>query len=118
MAVRRKLQTQDRVMAWNNNNDMKCPLCKMVNDSHNHLFFECDYSRKIWEDLKENMENRDLSNSWDILVDQNARLFTGEVKDDRIVLKIVIENVKLQLSSLKVDKSCNVEKVASKWNVR
>ncbi|GJS15650.1 RNA-directed DNA polymerase, eukaryota, reverse transcriptase zinc-binding domain protein [Tanacetum coccineum] len=144
MAVRRKLQTQDRVMAWNNNNDMKCPLCKMVNDSHNHLFFECDYSRKIWEDLKENMENRDLSNSWDILVDQNARLFTGEVKDDRycaqnilvdqyagsvcynsigsilrrIMLKIVVENVKLQLSSLKVEKSCNVEKVASKWNVR
>ncbi|GJS09332.1 RNA-directed DNA polymerase, eukaryota, reverse transcriptase zinc-binding domain protein [Tanacetum coccineum] len=88
------------------------------NDEESFLFRKAKVGRKIWEDLKENMENRDLSNSWDILVDQNARLFTGEVKDDRIMLKIVVENVKLQLSSLKVDKSCNVEKVASKWNVR
>ncbi|GKD71022.1 hypothetical protein Tco_1325112, partial [Tanacetum coccineum] len=102
MAVRRRLQTQDRVMAW-----------------------------KFWVELKDKMENRDMSNSWDILVDQyagnvcnnsigsilirivlsaavynirkerNARLFIGEVKDDVTVLKIIIQNVKLQLSSLK-----------------
>ncbi|GJV10402.1 RNA-directed DNA polymerase, eukaryota, reverse transcriptase zinc-binding domain protein [Tanacetum coccineum] len=148
MAVRRRLQTQDRVMAWYNNNDMKCPLCKGSNDSHNHLFFKCDYSRKFWVELKDKMENRDMSNSWDILVDQyagnvcnnsigsilirivlsaavynirkerNARLFIGEVKDDVTVLKIIIQNVKLQLSSLKVKRSCNVDKVASKWNVK
>ncbi|GJX55147.1 hypothetical protein Tco_0285044 [Tanacetum coccineum] len=62
--------------------------------SHNN---ECDYSRVIWEHLKEKMDNGWLSNSWDNLVDQyerNARLFTREAVDDKIVLKIIIENVK------------------------
>ena len=28
-----------------------------VNDSHGHLFFECDYSKTIWEELKVKVEN-------------------------------------------------------------
>ncbi|GJX82048.1 RNA-directed DNA polymerase, eukaryota, reverse transcriptase zinc-binding domain protein [Tanacetum coccineum] len=44
MAIRRKLHTQDRIMVWNNNNDMKYPLCSTVNDLHNYLFFESLYS--------------------------------------------------------------------------
>ncbi|GJT39229.1 RNA-directed DNA polymerase, eukaryota, reverse transcriptase zinc-binding domain protein [Tanacetum coccineum] len=148
MAVKRKLQTQDRMMAWNNNNDMKCPLCKKVNDSHNHLLFECDFSRIIWEDLKVKMEEKSLSNNWDALINQyagsvcnnsirsilkrivfatavyniwkerNNRLFAGKVKDDKIVLKIISENVKLQLLGLKVKKTSNVERIASNWDIK
>ncbi|GJZ79310.1 hypothetical protein Tco_0644147 [Tanacetum coccineum] len=77
------------------------------------------------EELKEKMECRDLSNSWDTLVDQyankvcnnsirsilrrivlstavhniwkerNARNFIGEVKDGKIMLNLIMENVKL-----------------------
>ncbi|GKD96071.1 RNA-directed DNA polymerase, eukaryota, reverse transcriptase zinc-binding domain protein, partial [Tanacetum coccineum] len=80
MAIKRKLQTQDKVMVWNKKDDMKCSLCSIVNDSHNHLFFECDFSRTIWEELKEKMECRDLSNSWDTLVDQYAnKVFNNSI---------------------------------------
>ncbi|GKA82383.1 hypothetical protein Tco_0789131 [Tanacetum coccineum] len=41
-----------------------------------------------------------------------------EVKDKKIVLNLIVESVKLQLSCLKVKKSCNVDRVASRWNVR
>ena len=61
MAMRGKLQTQDRIMVRNNDIGMKCPLCKKVNDSHNHLFFECEYSKNIWEKLKGKMEHSWLS---------------------------------------------------------
>ena len=52
MAIKGKLQTQDRIMVWNSNKDMKCSLCNMTNDSHKHLFFECEFSKSIWEKLK------------------------------------------------------------------
>lgn len=57
MAIKGRLQTQDRVMKWNNDPNMKCRLCNMVNDSHSHYFFECEYSKSIWVDLKAKMEN-------------------------------------------------------------
>nr|GEZ60312.1 hypothetical protein [Tanacetum cinerariifolium] len=72
MDIRRRLQTQDKVMAWSNDQNMKCPLCKMVNVSRNHLFFECDYSREIQGHLKKKMDNNWLSSNWDVLVDQYA----------------------------------------------
>ena len=59
-------------MVWNNDIGMKCPLCKKVNDSHNHLFFECEYSKNIWEKLKGKMEHSWLSNTWDTLIVQYA----------------------------------------------
>ena len=63
MAIRGKLQTQDIIMAWNDDTGMKCPLCKKVNNSHNQLFSESEFSKNIWEKLKEKMENRWLSNN-------------------------------------------------------
>nr|GEV06483.1 putative reverse transcriptase domain-containing protein [Tanacetum cinerariifolium] len=37
---------------WEKYGDMKCVFCKNVPDSHDHLFFECEYSKKIWDCLK------------------------------------------------------------------
>ena len=49
MAIRGRLQTQDRIARWNPNANMNCPLCSRVSDSHSHLFFECEFSSKIME---------------------------------------------------------------------
>ena len=36
-----RFATQDRIMTWSSLNNLKCPLCGNVNDSHEHLFFKC-----------------------------------------------------------------------------
>nr|GEX66938.1 reverse transcriptase zinc-binding domain-containing protein [Tanacetum cinerariifolium] len=49
--------------------------------------------------------------------ERNTRLYTGDEIDDKTLLKIIIENVKLQLMCLKVKKSPNVVNIALNWNV-
>ena len=72
MAIKGRLQTHDRVMKWNNDPNMKCPLCKKVSDSHRHLFFECEYSGDVWKMLKDKLEIMWMSNSWSTIIEQYA----------------------------------------------
>ncbi|KAL7616874.1 hypothetical protein Lser_V15G04043 [Lactuca serriola] len=48
MAVLNRLKTQDRVRGWEVAGKLLCPFCEIVPDSHNHLFFNCDYTSRIW----------------------------------------------------------------------
>ncbi|GKE07786.1 RNA-directed DNA polymerase, eukaryota, reverse transcriptase zinc-binding domain protein [Tanacetum coccineum] len=47
MAIQGRLMTHDRIKLWNQDDDLKCPLCKTVAYSHSHLFYECEYSAKV-----------------------------------------------------------------------
>lgn len=40
-------------MKWNLGVVMKCPLCKEVEDSRDHLFFQCKYSKQVWSSVKD-----------------------------------------------------------------
>ncbi|GJX94924.1 hypothetical protein Tco_0349510 [Tanacetum coccineum] len=49
LVIQQKLKTQDRLRQWDvgpsiDLNLLKCPLCDLVPDSHDHLFFECSFS--------------------------------------------------------------------------
>ncbi|GKB02067.1 RNA-directed DNA polymerase, eukaryota, reverse transcriptase zinc-binding domain protein [Tanacetum coccineum] len=46
-----RLLTQDKVEKWNHNSDIKCGFCKQCSDSSPHLFFQCDFSMKIWRKM-------------------------------------------------------------------
>ncbi|GKD02269.1 retrovirus-related pol polyprotein from transposon TNT 1-94 [Tanacetum coccineum] len=53
----RKLKTQDLLRSWDVNNSTMvdqplCPLYKAQPDSHEHLFFECSFSSRVWDRLK------------------------------------------------------------------
>ena len=54
LSLHGRLATQDRIMVWNKQSSLICPLCKTVNDSHEHLFFNCSYSGNIWNEVKTN----------------------------------------------------------------
>nr|GEX37099.1 hypothetical protein [Tanacetum cinerariifolium] len=83
----------------------------MYHDMSKHLQSICDdldiTVRGVWLHLKKKMDKKGLSNSWDDLVDQ---LFTGELVDDKTLLKIITDNIKLQLIGLKVKRFTNVQK--------
>ncbi|GKA89804.1 reverse transcriptase domain, reverse transcriptase zinc-binding domain protein [Tanacetum coccineum] len=52
-----KLKTQDRLRQWDvgpsiDLNLLRCPLCDLVPDSHDHLFFECSFSSQVWSQVR------------------------------------------------------------------
>ncbi|GJY24734.1 RNA-directed DNA polymerase, eukaryota, reverse transcriptase zinc-binding domain protein [Tanacetum coccineum] len=62
LATKERLATQDRIAKWNGQISTECPLCKKEKDSHEHLFFKCDYAEKIWYSLKVKMGRTHYNN--------------------------------------------------------
>ena len=68
VAIKGRLKTKDRIAKWFNIHDQLCHLCKSENESHNHLFFTCPYSRRLWERLKPLAYLNDISNDWPCII--------------------------------------------------
>lgn len=51
LAIHGKLYTTDRLERWALLTDTACPLCNNAPESHQHLFFECTESSKLWQKL-------------------------------------------------------------------
>ncbi|GJW28397.1 reverse transcriptase domain, reverse transcriptase zinc-binding domain protein [Tanacetum coccineum] len=57
LVVQQKLKTQDRLRQWDvgpsiDLNLLKCPLCDLVLNSHDYLFFECAFSSQVWSKVR------------------------------------------------------------------
>ncbi|GJW18617.1 putative reverse transcriptase domain, reverse transcriptase zinc-binding domain protein [Tanacetum coccineum] len=57
LVMRNILRTQDKLRLWDigDNADLsllKCPLCESIPDSHNYLFFECNFSIHAWVSIR------------------------------------------------------------------
>ncbi|GJY45529.1 hypothetical protein Tco_0434592 [Tanacetum coccineum] len=50
--------------AWENSDNLKCVFCKKVQDSHDHLFFECEFTGLIWARLKVLVKRENAPNCW------------------------------------------------------
>ncbi|GJX13601.1 reverse transcriptase domain, reverse transcriptase zinc-binding domain protein [Tanacetum coccineum] len=45
---------QDTLMSWDLASTLvasTCPLCESQPDSHDHLFFDCSYSKQVWKHM-------------------------------------------------------------------
>ncbi|XP_019230130.1 PREDICTED: uncharacterized protein LOC109211084 [Nicotiana attenuata] len=52
MAMHRRLATVDRLMKWGIQVEQGGVLCERdLTETHEHLFFECSYSNKLWESM-------------------------------------------------------------------
>ncbi|GKC85571.1 RNA-directed DNA polymerase, eukaryota, reverse transcriptase zinc-binding domain protein, partial [Tanacetum coccineum] len=49
LAVKGKLSTQDKMSKWYPNKVFECSLCQNEADSHEHLFFKCEYAQRVWK---------------------------------------------------------------------
>ncbi|GKC86929.1 RNA-directed DNA polymerase, eukaryota, reverse transcriptase zinc-binding domain protein, partial [Tanacetum coccineum] len=145
MAIQEKLATQDKMMKWSKD-QLWCPLCKQCNDSHEHLFFKCEFFKTIWDGVKDKMYLGRISNDWGDIVkritdlpcnnsirsvlrrfvlatsvyyiwkERNSRLFSSDIKKVDILLHNIKENIRLQLQGLKVKESKQVKIVTAEWN--
>ncbi|KAJ9536498.1 hypothetical protein OSB04_un000335 [Centaurea solstitialis] len=117
-----RLPTQDRIAAWKDEPpDMRCSLCGITRDSHNHLFFECSFSRQIWLQVMDRVHWVDFPCSWNGIVDalsdnstapkllehklalaasvyvvwceRNRRLFVGDSKPIPHLVRTILDSV-------------------------
>lgn len=51
LAILDRLATKERLARWGVATDLLCPFCNQVNESLNHLFFQCCVSGAIWKKL-------------------------------------------------------------------
>lgn len=66
MACLKRLPTQDRLIQWKKEPpDAKCVFCNLVVETHNHLFFECTYSKSIWSTVKQEVGIQNCPDNWD-----------------------------------------------------
>ncbi|GJS26786.1 RNA-directed DNA polymerase, eukaryota, reverse transcriptase zinc-binding domain protein [Tanacetum coccineum] len=144
LAMQKKLMTQDRILKWQQGVILKCPLCNICADNHEHLFFNCSYSTCVWDRLKVKgkMENTNSSlydvvdkiaekpsnnNIWKILQrlivsasvyfiwqERNKRIFQDEKRSTDALCKNIEDNIENMLRALKVKKSRAVLDVANK----
>nr|GEX70172.1 reverse transcriptase domain, reverse transcriptase zinc-binding domain protein [Tanacetum cinerariifolium] len=49
-------------------NMLRCPLCKLQPDSHEHLFFECGYSSKVWFEVLDMAAFPSIPLEWDVIM--------------------------------------------------
>ena len=147
LAVQNKLMTQDKVRNWGSYDLMMCPLCSKDMDSHSHLFFKCQYSAQLWQEVAKkmgvdcgNMEWNDIvtelveklnGNSVGSIIrrvclaasvyliwqERNQRIFRDEKRSWEELYEVLLETIRLRLMSLKAKKSMAVLKVQKEWNV-
>lgn len=143
-----KLPTQDRIMSWNSQVSLKCPLCTVVNDSHEHLFFKCPFSEEIWNKVKAKANKLNWDGNWRNVVsvlanercnnsiysvlyrmvvatssyfiwsERNMTLFNNSQRDSQSLLNGILDSIKLQLMCLKVRKSATTSKVSKDWEIQ
>ena len=51
-------------MRWNNDVNMRCPFCNNCPDSHDHLLFQCQYSKNVWTEFESMKALKQLPSSW------------------------------------------------------
>ncbi|GKC83784.1 RNA-directed DNA polymerase, eukaryota, reverse transcriptase zinc-binding domain protein [Tanacetum coccineum] len=70
MAIQNKICTQDKLAKWYPNNTYCCSLCKKEGDTHDHLFFNCDYAMELWEKVKDKAKMCGFATNWkDIVIE-------------------------------------------------
>ncbi|XP_071688899.1 uncharacterized protein [Rutidosis leptorrhynchoides] len=118
MAILGRLNTQDRRDKWKINQQLECSFCGRVKDSVNHLFFNCDFSLKVWKKIKAKLIYRGLSNNLQSIIDDMAQYpYTNNIWNiiNRLVIAACVyflwheRNLRLfQQKKRSVDEVCEV----------
>ncbi|GJQ95758.1 putative RNA-directed DNA polymerase [Tanacetum coccineum] len=105
LVMKRRLKTQDRLRQWGvgnnvNLNVLRCSLCNLHPDSHDHLFFECSFSSKVWSIVRKAAEMPSISLIWNDIIKCNNRIHSKPSRNEDQVAKIIVEMVRLKLASI------------------
>ncbi|KAK1440858.1 hypothetical protein QVD17_06690 [Tagetes erecta] len=151
LIMREKLLTQDKILGWNisrrkNMNMMCCLLCYADFDSHNHLFFECQFSSQVWLKTRRYAGLMSISPEWTsikqwmilaqsksivnivgklviaastyhVWQERNNRLFKNQTRPPNIVVDLVFSTVRYKLMGIRFKMSPRVRAVLEDWKI-
>nr|GFA82003.1 hypothetical protein [Tanacetum cinerariifolium] len=148
LVIKKKLKTQDRLLRWDVNGSLarSCTLCESKPDSHEHLFFECSFSRKVWRHMRNlvglslmqpslemilsfiiPMAKRRTSKYVTKLViaalvyfiwkERNDRLFNNNKRMADQVIECIMSSIQLKLMLFRFKKSKVGGDVLKRWNL-
>lgn len=65
--------TKDRIQKWNPGFVTTCALCKTEAESKKHLFFQCEYAKKMWNAVKCLIQMDQCTKMWDDIENCNLQ---------------------------------------------
>ncbi|GKA94578.1 reverse transcriptase domain, reverse transcriptase zinc-binding domain protein [Tanacetum coccineum] len=152
LIMRRSLKTQDRVRQWDvgpnvDLNTLRCKLCDAQPDSHEHLFFECPYSARIWilirslggmelvsprlhdiisylQPIAHRRNARSVigrilvaAAAYFIWVERNNRVFKNSRRSPEELRDAIIVTVRLKLLSFRFKNTAAVQDILARWKM-
>ena len=144
IAMRNRMQTGDKMQAWNALINTECVLCHEVQETCQHLFFSCPYSFVVWECLVKGILKERFTAVWDDIVEKisgsaypatvmfllrysfqaalhniwwerNARRHGEEPRYARLLSKLVDKTIRLQLLAVKAHDQEYLKKGLRTW---
>ncbi|XP_071688225.1 uncharacterized protein [Rutidosis leptorrhynchoides] len=142
-----RLTTQEKLMNWYPNQCLKCELCGKCEDSSKHLFFDCDYSNKVWNELKKRLLFRGLpdnlqgivnmlanfpfrSQIWDIInrltvaagvyhvwQERNSRVFNRRRRKIEDLVMHIEDVIRMKLTTFSVKSTNAMIRAAKNWDL-
>nr|XP_043625584.1 uncharacterized protein LOC122597009 [Erigeron canadensis] len=152
LVMRKKLKTQDRMKYWDAGSEtnlrlMCCSFCQRGLDSHSHLFFECEFSSLVWNEVKSLADLQHLPNQWEAIVswmiaqqqqntaqiiiaklvlaavsyfvwqERNNRLFSTKKRSAMALVEVIKYTVRLKLLSMRFKNTNRVQHLLEKWKL-
>ena len=147
LAIQGRLLTQDRIAMWDPNRVMEYVFCKQCLESHEHLFFKCNFTHKIWEGLLKLLDMQ-FSFNWDKIIEdfsklkanrniwsivrrlvlgvavyvvwqeRNTRLFKNKENKVEVLIQNAMDSIIWRLMSFVVKDSSGVKAVEDTWKVK
>nr|GEV10409.1 hypothetical protein [Tanacetum cinerariifolium] len=94
MVMQEKLLTQDKILKWKPNKVKMCAMCGQNTDSHEHLFFECKYAERVWEEMQVVMKKK-CNADWKGIILEFSKMPTNKNTEVSMQSCIISEMQKL-----------------------
>ncbi|XP_024964671.1 uncharacterized protein LOC112504947 [Cynara cardunculus var. scolymus] len=126
LACQRRLPTQDRLLWKDEPPDLECSLCGQSVDSHAHLFFQCTFARKVWDNVLRIVDLTTMPYVWDQILEtisdsnhrpkrlkqklavatsvyfiwqeRNRRLFTGDRRNAMQIIQVIVQTLEIRVA--------------------
>ncbi|GKC94242.1 hypothetical protein Tco_1159684, partial [Tanacetum coccineum] len=88
----------------------------LKSDSYNHLFFNCEFSNKIWKMLLLKLKLIIYATDWNEIVKEIGKMKCNNSIDS--LFKALVNGIKMHLTSLQVKDSVAIRRIEEDWDIK